>query len=249
MSIKGGSRVELKGFQDLRSMPKVIENEIMRQSEIIKQGKKVEKEVRMVNPDGTTSFLRPLPGAARLYPETDLPTIPITKELLNSIKKSELLIEKVERLEKNYNINSEIARELVKDDKLEMFEVLNNKFKMPELIARTIILTVKDLKNRLDLPSDKLTEKDFEEIFNYVKKGILDKGLVSKALEDKLQGKFSLAKYKVVDEKELEFFIKNLVKEKGNLSDGALMGIIMQEYKGMVDGKKVMEILKRYKRE
>jgi glutamyl-tRNA(Gln) amidotransferase subunit E len=33
---------------------------------------KPEKEVRGVQEDGTTKFLRPLPGAARLYPETDV---------------------------------------------------------------------------------------------------------------------------------------------------------------------------------
>src|SRR3989344_1638838 len=245
MSILNGARIELKGFQDLRNMPYVIENEIKRQLEMMNQGNKIKEEVRKVNADCSTSFLRPMPGASRLYPETDIPNIKIDKELLNGIKKTELIDEKIVRIGKQYNLNNEIARVLVKENKLELFEELHKQFGMPELIARTILLTVKDLKNRLGLPSDKLTKKDFEEIFNYVKKGMLDKGLVSKALEDRLQGKFSLAKYKVVDEKELEFFIKNLVKEKGNLSDGALMGIIMQEYKGMVDGKIVMEILKK----
>ncbi len=35
----------------------------------------VPKETRKANPDGTTSYLRPLPGGARMYPETDIPII------------------------------------------------------------------------------------------------------------------------------------------------------------------------------
>ena len=36
---------------------------------------KVPKDTRKANEDGTTSFLRPQPGSARMYPETDLPLI------------------------------------------------------------------------------------------------------------------------------------------------------------------------------
>src|SRR3989344_3372004 len=70
ISIQKGNRVELKGFQDLRSISKVIDVEIDRQLALLKKGKKVEKEVRKVEPDFTTSFLRPMPGASRMYPET-----------------------------------------------------------------------------------------------------------------------------------------------------------------------------------
>jgi len=71
ISIHHGERTEIKGFQDLRSIPKVIEFEVKRQLNAVKSGKKLSKEVRKAEPDFTTSFLRPIPGAARLYPETD----------------------------------------------------------------------------------------------------------------------------------------------------------------------------------
>ena len=86
--IKNGSRVEIKGFQDLKKMPLIIENEIKRQ-----QKTKVKPEVRKSNIDGSSTFLRPIPGSARMYPETDIKPIPITKKLLNSIKKPELISE------------------------------------------------------------------------------------------------------------------------------------------------------------
>ena len=65
-----------------------LDFEIARQVNILKQGKKVEKEVRKANENGTTSFLRPLPGAARMYPDTDIKQILVNENLLNIIPNS-----------------------------------------------------------------------------------------------------------------------------------------------------------------
>jgi len=43
---------------------------VVERANICKQG--VVSEVRKANQDGTTSFLRPMPGGARMYPETDI---------------------------------------------------------------------------------------------------------------------------------------------------------------------------------
>jgi glutamyl-tRNA(Gln) amidotransferase subunit E len=59
---------------------KSIEYEINRQLNAIKQNKKLNEEVRKAEPDFTTSFLRPMPGADRLYPETDVVHIKIDKK-------------------------------------------------------------------------------------------------------------------------------------------------------------------------
>src|SRR3989344_5778601 len=80
-------RVEIKGFQDPRIMILTVNKEIERQQENVKN-KKAESQVRNSQPDGTTSFLRPMPGGARMYPETDLPLLKISREQLNKIKKS-----------------------------------------------------------------------------------------------------------------------------------------------------------------
>ncbi|MBN2478574.1 Glu-tRNA(Gln) amidotransferase subunit GatE, partial [Candidatus Micrarchaeota archaeon] len=48
----------------------------------------VPKETRRANPDGTSAYLRPLPGRARMYPETDIPPVRITSALLKSAEES-----------------------------------------------------------------------------------------------------------------------------------------------------------------
>jgi len=55
-----------------------------------------------------------------------------------------------------------------------------------------------------------------------------------------------LNKYKGVSEDKLEKEIKELVKKKKGVAPNALMGIIMGKYRGKVDGKKVMELLKKH---
>ena len=123
VSINKGARTEIKGFQDLRSIPKVINYEIERQLNEIKKGKKLEKEVRKAEQDFTTSFLRPLPGAARLYPETDVAPIKIGKSYIEKLKKElpRLLSHKAEEFEKKYGISKDVAKELIDD---ELFERL-----------------------------------------------------------------------------------------------------------------------------
>jgi glutamyl-tRNA(Gln) amidotransferase subunit E len=46
----------------------------------------VPKETRDPLPDGTTQYSRPLPGKARMYPETDVPPIRINTDMMNIIR-------------------------------------------------------------------------------------------------------------------------------------------------------------------
>ena len=56
----------------------------------------VPEETRRANPDGTSSYMRPLPGQARMYPETDIPAIQITREMLLEAEKAEKKLDKME---------------------------------------------------------------------------------------------------------------------------------------------------------
>ncbi|MEK6857755.1 MAG: Glu-tRNA(Gln) amidotransferase subunit GatE, partial [Nanoarchaeota archaeon] len=71
--------------------------------------KGIPKEVRGPNEDGTTSYQRPLPGAARMYPETDVPSIELNKELLSKIKLPELIDVKSLRYQKDFSLAKYLA--------------------------------------------------------------------------------------------------------------------------------------------
>ena len=242
VSIKGHPRVEIKGFQDLKSMVKIIENETERQ---IKE-KKAESHVRKANSDGTTTFLRPMPGAARMYPETDCVPIKITKDILDKIGTVELISDKTEKLVEKHSITSDLAKGLVKANKLAMFESFVGKFKnvKPAFIASTLVSTVKEIKRKFSVDVEQLTEKEFEEIFSYLNNGKISKDVVMDVLIDYAKGKFDLDKYAAASDDDLEGEIKKIVESKPGLNVGAYMGMIMAKFKGKIDGKKAMDILK-----
>ena len=72
------------------------------------------EETRRANPDGTSSYMRPLPGRARMYPETDVQPVIITKEMLAAAKKSAASIQAAEAETKDAlsSLNTELAAQL-----------------------------------------------------------------------------------------------------------------------------------------
>ncbi len=247
ISINKGARTEIKGFQDLRSIPKVIDYEVKRQLKAINENKKLSKEVRKTEQDFTTSFLRPLPGAARLYPETDVLPVKVEKEDIEKLKKElpKLLAEKFEEFQKKYSIAGKLAKELIEN---EFFESLAKKFNKiePLTIANALISTPKEIKARFNIDSSKLAYGDFEEVLGYLNSGKIAKEAVIDLLVKKIKNEeINIAEFESVSEKHLEKDIRKIIEEKPGLNASAYMGLAMAKYRGKVDGKKVMEILKR----
>jgi len=245
ISIKGHPRVELKGFQDLRSMPKVIDNEIYRQLENLKSKKELKSEVRKVEPDFSSSYLRPMPTSARLYPETDIVPIKITKELLSEIKIPELITERAVNIEKKYNISPVLAREILK---LNIpFDYYAEKYSInPNLIAEILIEIPKELKTRFNVDPKKISGKDFEFVFEHLESKTINREAVKDILLDIAQGKhIDLNKYKQVDNKEIENKLKEIISKHKGASFSALMGEAMKEFRGSVSGQEVMKALKK----
>jgi len=246
ISIKGGARTEIKGFQDLRSIVKVIENEVKRQLGLIEKGGMIREEVRKAESDFTTSYLRPMPGAARMYPETDVSPIGITKERLGKLGTVELISDKTEKLAEKHEITKDLAKALAKSKKIELFEILISKFKnvKPAFIASTLVSTLKEIKRKFNVDVERLTDMEFEEIFSYLDKGKISKDVVMDVIIDYAKSQFDLDRYAAADI-DLEREIKHIVDSKPGLSIGAYMGMVMGRFKGKIDGKKAMDILKR----
>ncbi len=246
LSIRGHPRVEIKGFQDLRSIPKVVEYEMQRQQDMMRKGEKVVGEVRKAEPDLTTSFLRPMPGAARLYPETDVQMIAITKEILEKIEVPVLLSEKVESLEHDYDLPPDLAREIVKRKVNFDYFAAQYKYLEPKFIAQVLINVPKEMKARLKVEKEVRSEQ-FEEVLGLLDVGKVPKDAVLDVLAELVQkGTVDLQKFQGVSEQDAEAEIKKIVAENKGASMNALMGLAMQKFRGKVEGKKLMEWIKKY---
>ena len=203
------------------------------------------QEVRKAEPDGTTSYLRPMPGADRMYPETDVEPIIITKERISSIKLPELLTEKAMRLEKAYKLNPDLAKEIVKEEI--GFESYAKEFKNiePKLIATILTAYPKELKSRYDIDPEKLKENHFKEVLGYLDKGKVSKEAVIDLLADAAKGnKIDISKFEGVGDSELRKELEKIVGANKGASINALMGDAMKRFRGKADGKKIMDILK-----
>lgn len=247
ISIKNKARVELKGFQNLKQIPRAIEVEVKRQLNLLEREEKIKEEVRRVTEDNTTEFMRPLPGKERFYPETDLPEYEISKELLSTIKVPKLITEKILNLEKDYNIPPELARELIKN-KLNIKKYITKYQRIsPILIAETLITTPKEIRTRFHV-THKFKESDFEFIFNNLNNNKIPKSAIINILIDLSKNKaIDLSKYSPPSDKEIEKIIETIIAENQNAPFGALMGIAMKKFKNKVEGKKIAELIKKFK--
>ena len=248
VSIKGGARTEVKGFQDLKSIPKVIDYEVNRQISLVKKKENIEEEVRKAEPNFKTSFLRPMPGAARMYVETDVRNIKLEKSYIEDLKKNlpKLITHKTEELVKKHKIKEELAKDLINH---ETFESLVKKFDKLEssFIANVLVNVPKEIKSRLKLDISKLENAHFEEVLDYLHKGKITKDVIIDVLAKKIKNeKVDFETFKAISDKDLEKEVKKIIEEKKGLSIGAYMGILMGKHKGKVDGKKIMEMLKKY---
>jgi len=250
LSIKGGNRIEIKGFQEPSMMVKTIESEINRQLTLLKLGKYIKEEVRNALPDGNTEFLRPLPGAARMYPETDLPLLKISRDLINEAKKN--LPELREDIEKEFErvgLNKEMIQLLFKQNKIEEFKELLNILNEPSFIAKILLVYPKEIASH-----KKKTAKEVEKILNkdvitFIVEKLRDKKIskeqVKSVLERIVRGE-EVEKAILFKEHEgnIEEKIMKIMKTKPGLSENAYMGLVMKEIKGL-SGKEAMEIIKK----
>ncbi len=252
LSIKGGKRIEMKGFQDIRNLEVAIEKEVVRQIELVGKGKSV-NEVRNVLPDGSSEFLRPMPGAARMYPETDLPLLRISRERTNEVKKNLPKLKSVieEELRKE-GLSEEIIKAIFKKGRLEEFRELQAITKNPSLTGKVLFVLPKEIASHEGKKIEDVEKRLNKEVLafvleNYVKKKISE-SQIKQVLERIVSGEEieNAVKFESIDLDKVEEFVMKSIKEKPGLNENAYMGLVMKEFKGKVSGKEAIEIIKKY---
>jgi len=251
VSIKGGNRVEIKGFQEPSMMTKTIDNEINRQLTLLKMGKYIFKEVRNALPNGDTEFLRPLPGAARMYPETDLPLLKISRDLINEVKKNmPQLREDAEKEFEKIGLSNEMIQLLFKQNKIEEFKELLKILNEPNLIAKILLIFPKELASH-----EKKTIKEIEKILNkdvviFVVEKLRDRKISKEHLKsilekivrgEEIEKAIAIKKH---DADALEEKVMKIIKSQPGLSENAYMGLVMKQFKGL-SGREASNTIKK----
>jgi glutamyl-tRNA(Gln) amidotransferase subunit E len=217
--------------------------------------KPVPEETRKMLETGSTAYMRPLPGAARMYPETDVLPVLIDDARWDTVVIPELLTEKAQRFAQEYGIEKNYALQLVSSDKLPLFNQAVKEGIKPKLAAFSILSTSTELR-REGVDMQNIPDQAYLDVWHAVDTGKAAREAIPDLFRSIAAGSTSaeaLAKLApAVSREELENIIRKIIAERAEFVQqkrmgalGPLMGVVMAEVRGSVDGKVVSEILRK----
>jgi glutamyl-tRNA(Gln) amidotransferase subunit E len=217
-------------------------------------------ETRDPLPEGRTRYSRPLPGRDRLYPETDVPPVPVPSDRLERLRSQlpERPAASLSRLERELAVPAELARQLVYGTELDRFEELVGRGHAPLAVARLLTQELPSLPPRADAPPYEPSSTVLDELLGAVERGTFSKEGVPKVLAELAGGASGVAEavrrsgLAAADPDELARVVERvvlgqlaLVRERGEAAFSPLMGDVMRELRGRRDGREVAEELRR----
>jgi glutamyl-tRNA(Gln) amidotransferase subunit E len=221
----------------------------------------VPEETRAANPDGTTKYMRPRPGAARMYPETDVPPIQLTEDYLKKLRGRlpELPEQLMKRLMAEYKLNQKLAKQILDSEYLSLFETLAKETGVAStVISVALTETLKALK-RDGMNVEIVSDKQFKELFMLVGAGKTAKESIPELLtwlsnHERATASDALKSLGLgmILQKELEELVDDVIEKnwefveaRGKGALGPLMGMIMKKVRGRVNAGVVSGILKK----
>ena len=214
----------------------------------------VPEETRDAKRDGTSSYLRPLPGAARMYPETDVPAVEPDP---SGVETPELLTERVERYQSEHGLSTELAEQVAYGQRMPVFEAAVDAGVDATFAATTLESTLTELR-RDDVPMERLTDDHLLDTLELVADDDLategvNEVLTTLAAEPSLSAETAVEETGLsgVSESEVREAVVGVVErnaeqveEEGMGAFSALMGEAMGALRGKADGDLVSSVLR-----
>ena len=215
-------------------------------------------ETRAATSTGETVFLRPRPGASRMYPETDIPTIQITKDEIDLAKSKvpKPWAESLLDIQNKYKINAQLSEQIFDSEYFTLFEKICGDGKSsPNFVASVLCSTITNLQ-RKGLNAKLLKPDEISNTFELLKKKEITKESIEIVFEQIMSGKVLTALDAVekasitqLSQSDLEKILDEIIeknydkiKEDGMRSVSAIMGVVMKEVRGKTSGSLVNEL-------
>ena len=222
----------------------------------------VPSETRGARPDGTTVYLRPRPGAARMYPETDLPPYPVSESYLEELRRRlpPTLDEVAGRLAEKYGLSRQIADELIDSERVELFErIVGETGVAASVVASTLTELLKSLR-REGVKVERISDQHLLGFFRLVGRGELAKEAAEKLFtwlaenpEKTVEEAVEALGLRPVRMEDVEARVTALLRKHGELvkrnpgkAASVIMGELMKEYRGKVDGARLYSLVKKH---
>lgn len=263
ISINGGARVEVKNVSGLKNVELALRYELVRQKNLVKRGKEVERGTRQFNPVSNTTLALRSKESEMDYGyivDPDLPWLIVSDEWVKKVEEGlpELPAQRVKRFIKDYGMNPGQASTIVSDKALaDFYEECVKQYPKHDLITSWIdTQLLKCLNyNKQTIRESRVTPKSFIELFE-----LMDKGTITPRLGKELIKEFvstgvsprEIVKNKGLGTKsdeELLKVVKEVLKnhpiEINDKSINFLIGQVLRATKGQADPNKVRVLIKR----
>jgi len=221
----------------------------------------VPAETRTAKDDGTTRYMRPRPGAARMYPETDIPPALITEEFVEQVRANlpESADKKQQRLMKQYSLNDKLAKQIVDSEYNTLFETVTKESGVSATtIAVFLTESLKALK-RDGVQIENVSDDQIKAIFRAVGTGELTKESIgdvytwlSKNGDKNVRDAAAALGLKMLSRAELERVVDRILAENkasvdklGKGAFGLVMGLVMKEARGKASPEQVSQVIKQ----
>ena len=220
----------------------------------------VPAETRTAKTDGTTRYMRPRPGAARMYPETDIPPELITDALIEKVRSNlpEPSEKKLARFMKDYKLNAKLSKQIIDSEYSKLFErIVEESTVSATTVSAFLTETLKALK-RDGVQVESVADAEIINIFKAIDAGQLAKEAaedvfvwLSKHEDKSLLDAFTALNLKMFSRKELEDLVdkitssnRSTIEKMGQGAFGMLMGVAMKEARGKANPEIVSDLLK-----
>ncbi len=195
--------------------------------------------VRKAQGDGTTTYLRPMPGSARMYPETDVRSFSVSSIHVDI---PELLTVRAKRLSQEFSISEDVASLVCRSGRADIFEHWA-KVLSASLVADVLVVKEKEIRRRHSLELD--VNAISEELFSRLASGSLQSSAIEEVLVSFARDGIVLwESFASLSEQEVKNIVSRIVSENADAPFGALMGLCMKELSGRADGKMVSSLIK-----
>jgi glutamyl-tRNA(Gln) amidotransferase subunit E len=218
----------------------------------------VPAETRAPTESGETRYMRPRPGSERMYPETDIPDIVVSRARLKELSRTlpEGWEESVARLAREYSLSEDMALKVYDSGFAQGFEAAARELHLePSVVASAFVETTVRLA-REGVSQEALSSEVLTEVLRAVDAGSVAKEVIPEVLRAVGTGltvpqAIESLGLEAVDEAEIRLVVGSLIDrrgaliaEKGEGAFSALMGEAMRELRGRADGATVGTILR-----
>ena len=219
----------------------------------------VPAETRSATDTGETRYMRPRPGSQRMYPETDIPNIGITKRMLADLEKSvpQNWEARVSKLAATHGLSEDMALKLYDAELDKDFESLAQELRLEPSVIASALVDVPARLTREGVPEAALGLEVLTGALRAVARGKMAKEAIPDVLKAVGAGKRNIDDaikslgLERADESRIRAVIESvlvrnagLVRDKGDAAFAQLMGEAMKELRGRADGAAVARSLK-----